>query len=111
MDPMSGRIISNEQLEDLRALDPTEAAKFTERLESLGQALDLHEDPVEVTYTETELNDLGGLCEFKKRAMTLARSGHPARRAEGKATLKAIELEVQKIHIRAEARARAGITR
>ena len=105
MDTSSGRVISNEQLEHLKIADPREADKFSLRLDSLVEAAKHHPAPTEVTYTEEELSDLEALRNLRHKMTPQSKSGNPARKNEAVVTLKAVEIEVAKIHRAAEARA------
>lgn len=60
-------------------------------------------------YTEQERSDLVALGTLQAAARKQLRSGHPGRKAEGKARLKAIAAEVAQIHGAAFFRARIGV--
>jgi hypothetical protein len=105
MDTSSGRVISNEQFERLKLVDPREAGKFSQRLTEVSEAVDYHPSPVRVEYTPQELKDLEGLRALRKRKKAQRRSGQPARKREAVVMLEAIEIEVRKIHAAAERRA------
>lgn len=46
MDPNSGRVLTHEQLYDLRAVDPTEAARFTVELRGTEEEIQKISDAV-----------------------------------------------------------------
>ena len=106
MDPNSGRVMSEANLEALREVDAREAAKFTDRIESLKQAIAIRNDAVEVEYTAQETSDLAGLRDLRKQHKPQLRSGDPSVVAEAQTYLNAVEIEVRKIHRAAEFRAR-----
>lgn len=105
MDTSSGRVISNEQLERLKVVDPREADKFSQRLTEISEASAFHPNASLVEYTDQELKDLEGPRALRKRKKAQRRSGQPARKREAVVMLEAIEIEVRKIHAAAERRA------
>jgi hypothetical protein len=62
--------------------------------------------PLLPEYTEQEIADLDGLRQLRSANKEFARSGNPAKRALARTRGIAVEIEVRKIHRRAEKRAR-----